>query len=170
MGEMGSKVGLPLAGIEPRPSTWKADAIVMSHRTRAYLFYLFTLFIFSLSSSMLFNFPLQAMLSLNRHDRLRLINFGSDARAAVRIAILNFYQTKEPEERKYYGAFEYKVYLRLFKKEKNQFFHVLWCSFHLLELNSFPPSRRVKMLFRFQRRSAAYPEQLMSVSFDSPTA
>ncbi len=49
------------------------------------------------------------MLSLNRHDRLRLINFGSDARAAVRIAILNFYQTKEPEERKYYGAFEYKV-------------------------------------------------------------
>ncbi len=53
--------------------------------------------------------PPQAMLSLNRHDRLRLINFGSDARAAVRIAILNFYQTKEPEERKYYGAFEYKV-------------------------------------------------------------
>ena len=80
------------------------------------------------------------MLSLNRHDRLRLINFGSDARAAVRIAILNFYQTKEPEERKYYGAFEYKVctlYTAFFKKITSSF-NVLLFSFHLLELNSFP--------------------------------
>ena len=50
-----------------------------------------------------------AMLSLNRHDRLRLINFGSAARAAVRLAILRFHQTKEPEERGYHGAFEFKV-------------------------------------------------------------
>ncbi len=27
MGEMGSKLGFPWAGIEPRPSAWKADAV-----------------------------------------------------------------------------------------------------------------------------------------------
>ena len=81
------------------------------------------------------------MLSLNRHDRLRLINFGSDARAAVRIAILNFYQTKEPEERKYYGAFEYKVYLQgLFYLEKPALFCTFVSSFSLLDFNSFPLS------------------------------
>ncbi len=50
-----------------------------------------------------------AMLSLSRHDRIRLLNFGSESLAAVRLAILNFYQTKEPEERNYYGSFEFKV-------------------------------------------------------------
>ena len=50
-----------------------------------------------------------SMLSLCRHDRVRMINMGSEALAAVRLAILNFYQTKEPEERNYYGAFEFKV-------------------------------------------------------------
>ncbi len=50
-----------------------------------------------------------AMLSLNRHDRLRLINFDHDVALAVKNAILRFHQTKDPEERDYYGAWEFKV-------------------------------------------------------------
>ncbi len=32
MGEVGSKVGFLWVGIEPRPSVWKANAIVINYR------------------------------------------------------------------------------------------------------------------------------------------
>ncbi len=50
-----------------------------------------------------------AMVSLNRHDRLRLINFDEVAKAVVRGAILKGYQQKDPEEREYHGVHEFKV-------------------------------------------------------------
>lgn len=50
-----------------------------------------------------------AILSLNRSDRLRLINFEYGIRDVVRSTILRFFQTKEPEERIYHGAIEFKL-------------------------------------------------------------
>jgi len=50
-----------------------------------------------------------AMLSLNRSDRVRLINFDPELIQAIRNVVLNFHQTKEPETRNYYGAYEFKL-------------------------------------------------------------
>lgn len=50
-----------------------------------------------------------AILSLNRNDRLRLINFDYGIRDVVRATILRFFQTKEPDERTYHGAIEFKL-------------------------------------------------------------
>ncbi len=50
-----------------------------------------------------------AMLSFNRSDRIRLINFGRGVADLVRTIILRFYQTKEPDVRDYYGATEFKL-------------------------------------------------------------
>lgn len=50
-----------------------------------------------------------AMLSLNRNDRIRLINFNPELTNIARDVILRFYQTKEPEHRDYYGASELKL-------------------------------------------------------------
>ncbi len=44
MGEMGSKLGFPWAGIEPRPSAWKADAVAPG--LRRYCCRIFSPFLF----------------------------------------------------------------------------------------------------------------------------
>lgn len=50
-----------------------------------------------------------AMLSLNRSDRIRLINFDRRIAALVKTVIMRFFQTKEPEEREYCGTMEFKL-------------------------------------------------------------
>ena len=49
------------------------------------------------------------MVSLNREDRVRLINFDENAKWIVRQAITKRYQSSPPSEREYYGAHEFKV-------------------------------------------------------------
>ncbi len=50
-----------------------------------------------------------AMISLNRNDRLRLINFDESAKAVVRAAITKRYQEKNPQERDYHEAYEFTL-------------------------------------------------------------
>ena len=49
------------------------------------------------------------MISLNRNDRIRLVNFDNGVKDVVRATILRFFQTKEPEVRDYFGAIEFKL-------------------------------------------------------------
>jgi len=53
--------------------------------------------------------PDLAMISLNRDDRLRLINFDEGANDIVRRAITTYFQTKTPEERTYHGSHEFNL-------------------------------------------------------------
>ncbi len=50
-----------------------------------------------------------AMVSLNRHDRVRLINFDESAKHVVRSSITRAYQNRQPKEREYHGAYEFEV-------------------------------------------------------------
>ena len=56
--------------------------------------------------------PQLAILSLNRTDRLRLINFDafdSDVTQLVEDTIVRFYQTSPPKVRDYHGSKEFKL-------------------------------------------------------------
>jgi len=50
-----------------------------------------------------------AMVSLNRSDRLRLLNFDSEVETLVSETITMFYQSEQPPVRDYHGSTEFKL-------------------------------------------------------------
>jgi hypothetical protein len=53
--------------------------------------------------------PQFGIISLNRTDRLRLINFEPQVTQIVNETILKFYQTTPPEIKDYFGSTEFKL-------------------------------------------------------------
>ncbi len=50
-----------------------------------------------------------AILSLNREDRIRLINFDHSVQALIRNSITKEFQSVQPEEREFHGAYEFQL-------------------------------------------------------------
>ncbi len=55
-----------------------------------------------------------AMISLNRHDRVRLVNFSENVRPIVKQSIMTRYQQEPPSEKTYHEAYEFKLQGRPF--------------------------------------------------------